>query len=153
YDRLTAKAPEKWEREFHVSSLFLEFVEKRLAASPDEPQPPSRPSACAAPPVPADDNRTQMRLPGVNATVDAGRLPLESLQAPAEELAAKERQRRRRTSPVHQFLVLTLRYAELVWRDQRSFRLLLLQAPLVAVFVLLGFLGRPYQSTLMIPRE
>jgi hypothetical protein len=99
-----------------------------------------------------DDNRTQLgAAPVAGATVDAGRLPVEAKSSGAD-LGAKARRRRRHTSPLHQFLVLTSRYAELVWRDQRSFRLLLLQAPLVAVFVLLGFVGRPYEETFMVPR-
>ena len=46
---------------------------------------------------------------------------------------------------LHQFLVLTARYAELVWKDRRSLRLLLLQAPIVALFILLGFVNKPYR--------
>ena len=148
YDQLAKRDPEKWEREFAVSSLFVEFVEKRLAAVSGE--------AALAAPAPAllpNDNLTKLGLAGLGATVGAGRLPSESQAlSPAAALQAKEKQRRRRTSPVHQFLVLTLRYAELVWRDQRSFRLLLFQAPLVALFILLGFLGRPYQARLTVPR-
>ncbi|MBV9125500.1 MAG: ABC transporter permease, partial [Planctomycetes bacterium] len=53
----------------------------------------------------------------------------------------------------HQFRLLTARYLELIWSDRRSLRLLLLQAPIVAVFVLLGFLNKPYQQKILVPRQ
>src|SRR5262249_60961686 len=34
YDRLGEKEPDKWEREFAVTSLFQEYVEKRLTTKP-----------------------------------------------------------------------------------------------------------------------
>jgi hypothetical protein len=46
----------------------------------------------------------------------------------------------------HQFKVLTRRYFELVWSDRRSLRLLFLQAPVVALFLLLGFVNKPFQE-------
>jgi ABC-type multidrug transport system ATPase subunit len=48
----------------------------------------------------------------------------------------------------HQFQILTARYAELLWGDKRSFRLLMLQAPAVAVILLIGFINKPFQGTL-----
>jgi protein-S-isoprenylcysteine O-methyltransferase Ste14 len=53
----------------------------------------------------------------------------------------------------HQFRILTTRYSELIWGDPRSLRLLLLQAPIVALFVLLGFAGKPYDRTTLAPRR
>src|SRR5262249_210622 len=53
----------------------------------------------------------------------------------------------------HQFGVLTARYLELIWGDARSLRLLLLQGPIVALFVLLGFANKPYQHTVLAPRN
>src|SRR5205814_2226217 len=53
----------------------------------------------------------------------------------------------------HQFRVLTARYAELMWGDRRSFRLLFLQAPIVALVILLGFFNKPYDDGLPVPRE
>src|SRR5205807_3374861 len=67
YDRLASREPEKWEREFAVSSLFGEFVEKRLAPPPEPP---------LAPPPAEDDNRTVFGTTGAGATVE-GRLPAE----------------------------------------------------------------------------
>src|SRR5205807_10264534 len=53
----------------------------------------------------------------------------------------------------HQFRVLTARYAELMWGDRRSMRLLLLQAPIVALFILLGFIDKPYQHKILATRH
>src|SRR5205823_2388118 len=47
----------------------------------------------------------------------------------------------------HQFRVLTARYIELLFSDRRSLRLLLLQAPIVAVFLLMGFIMKPFDET------
>jgi ABC-type multidrug transport system ATPase subunit len=53
----------------------------------------------------------------------------------------------------HQFRVLLARYLELTFGDRRSLRLLLLQAPVVGIFLLLGFLDRPFQASMPLPRE
>src|SRR5262249_51784657 len=45
------------------------------------------------------------------------------------------------------------RYAELIWRDGRSLRLLLLQAPVVGLFILLGFVNQPYEEEILAPRK
>ena len=46
----------------------------------------------------------------------------------------------------HQFRVLTARYLHLILADRRGLRLLLLQAPVVALFLLVGFLHKPFQE-------
>src|SRR5262249_30177943 len=51
----------------------------------------------------------------------------------------------------HQFRVLTARYVELILGDPRSLRLLMLQAPLVAVFLLVGFVHKDYGSKIPLP--
>jgi len=111
YDKLQAKSPEAWEKDYRASSLHAEFVARRLGSSVEE-----------------------KGTKGVTAVA----LP-----------------RRRRPWPpiLHQFGVLTARYAELLWKDPRTLRLLLLQAPIVAAFLLLGFIGKPYQDTIMAPRR
>ena len=48
----------------------------------------------------------------------------------------------------HQFRVLTARFAELLWGDPRSLRLVLLQAPAVAAILLVGFIGKPFDQKL-----
>ena len=52
----------------------------------------------------------------------------------------------------HQFRVLLARYVELLWRDQRTLRLLLLQAPLVSLIILLSFLNKPFQYEILSAR-
>src|SRR5205085_8513090 len=46
----------------------------------------------------------------------------------------------------HQFRVLTARYLDLMLGDRRGLRLLLLQAPVVALFLLVGFLHKPFRE-------
>jgi hypothetical protein len=53
----------------------------------------------------------------------------------------------------HQFKVLTRRYVELTLGDRRSLRLLWLQAPVVAVILLLGFVHKPYSQKFLMPRK
>jgi hypothetical protein len=61
---------------------------------------------------------------------------------------------RRKSHPPlwHQFRVLTARYVELLFRDRGNLRLLSLQAPVVAFFILLGFLNKPYDEKMLAPR-
>jgi hypothetical protein len=56
------------------------------------------------------------------------------------------------TESSYQFSVLLARYLELTFGDTRSRGLLLLQAPLVAVFLLLGFWGKPFTKPMPILR-
>jgi ABC-type multidrug transport system ATPase subunit len=53
---------------------------------------------------------------------------------------------------LHQFRVLTARYLELIWRDPRTLRLLILQAPLVSVIIFLSFLNKPFQNEILSAR-
>jgi ABC-type multidrug transport system ATPase subunit len=53
----------------------------------------------------------------------------------------------------HQFLVLTQRYLELILGDRRALGLLLMQAPLVAVFLLCGFVARDFTKPMPRLRE
>jgi ABC-type multidrug transport system ATPase subunit len=142
YDRLGEKEPEAWEKEFAASSLHQEYVEKRRSASPAE---------SGALPVP---------LPAVSVgpfnnvlTPARGR---ERLAEHQHRLTSGWRQVRELIAPVsdsvRQFRVLTARYAELLIGDRRSLGLLCLQAPLVALFVLLGFANKPYREYLPGPR-
>jgi ABC-type multidrug transport system ATPase subunit len=150
YDRLGEKEPEAWEKEFASSSLHKEFIEKRQAASPAE-------SGALPVPVPAP-------TPG---GLFGGVLAQASLAASARGQAALAGHLRRLTSRyvkarelvapladgLRQFRVLTLRYAELLLGDRRSLGLLWLQAPLVAFFILLGFVNKPYDNEILAPRS
>jgi hypothetical protein len=61
---------------------------------------------------------------------------------------------RKRSHPFcHQFRVLSVRYLELLWRDYRTLRLLVLQAPLVAAIIFLGFMQKPFQYEIMAARS
>jgi ABC-type multidrug transport system ATPase subunit len=181
YDRLGERDVTEWEKEFAASALYREFVLQRLArraAAPVGSQglappigsqglPPlaidSRPSgapenAPAAPPAPAAE-------PGP-APLGLSRLLADSrrLMAHWEPLADRFRdltgrylRLRERLAPLregwHQFRVLTARYVELTLGDRRGLRLLLLQAPIVAAFLLIGFVGKDYQKPIPLPRE
>jgi hypothetical protein len=132
YDRLAQKEPEAWEQEFRRCTLHQEFVHKRLA--PAEPA--------------AQPNAIPKGQEGGSSLV----LPEASIH---ERPRARNRSAARPYRPPlwHQFCVLTTRYAELLWGDPRSLRLLFLQAPVVALVILLGFSGKPYADEIPMPRE
>jgi ABC-type multidrug transport system ATPase subunit len=123
YDRLASQEPDAWHKQFAGCSLHKEFVEKRL-------QPGGLPAPVAD---------------GPSAAGSSAKVSLPALAAPAPAA--------RRPPLLHQFWVLTLRYLELLWRDYHGLRLLLLQAPLVAAFILLGFCDKPYGEKTLAPRN
>jgi ABC-type multidrug transport system ATPase subunit len=140
YDRLADKEPALWEKEFRDSPLHEEFIAKRLAVGPTES------SALLTPPA------APLLGPGAPAAEGAAPSPASESAAPSASGPAARAPRRR--APLwHQFTVLTTRYVELLWTDRRSLRLILLQAPIVALFVLLGFVAKPYDNPIPIPRE
>jgi ABC-type multidrug transport system ATPase subunit len=53
----------------------------------------------------------------------------------------------------HQFVVLTGRYIELLWRDSRTLRLLLLQAPVVGIIIFFSFLHKGFQYDILTARS
>jgi ABC-type multidrug transport system ATPase subunit len=127
YDQLGMRDPDAWQKQFAESSLHHEFVQKRLEARPDET------------PVP--------KLPVVGAV---------SLNARGGPVPATEKPQsaRRLSFPIwHQLWVLTQRYLEMIWRDKQGLSLVVLQAPVVALFILLGFVGKPYQDKVLTPRK
>ncbi len=169
YDRLAEKSPEEWAEVFTASALYQEFVHDRLASEDvkevepiAEPaaisvvfNPPKAPETPAAGPPPAEDQ-------GPRPTLVSQSRQLPAL-AQAPPLAERFRARtarflrlRERLAPLwegwHQFRVLTGRYVELIRGDPRSLRLLLLQAPLVAAFLLVGFVHKDYDSKIPLPR-
>ena len=134
YDRLQEKEPEEWERAFHDSPQYAEFVARRLAAVAAEAAmaaPSPSLSAEHWPAVTAPEKRPLLAQRFHNLATAAGRA--KDLIKPVSE-------------GWHQFKVLTRRYAELIWGDRRNLRLLFLQAPVVALFLLLGFVNKPYQA-------
>jgi ABC-type multidrug transport system ATPase subunit len=88
------------------------------------------------------------------ATAPPGSTMMVAPPAPAASPSAvrPRRRRRGRRQPLHQFWVLTARCAELLWRDTRTLRLLLLQGPVVALFILLGFAGQPFRQLIPVAR-
>ncbi|HEX5269332.1 MAG TPA: ATP-binding cassette domain-containing protein, partial [Gemmataceae bacterium] len=139
YDRLGEKEPEAWEKEFASSSLYAEYVEKRRSVSPAESgampaMSPSGPFSNLLAPA-----RGRERLAEQLRRLTSGWRHLRELFAPVADT-------------LRQFRVLTARYAELLAGDRRGLSLLCLQAPLVALFILLGFANKPYRDTLPAPR-
>jgi len=123
YDTLAAKDPAAWEKEYCQSSLHQHFVSDRLAL--------------------------QDKLSAMTPT-HLGKVKKEDSGASSVVLAPTPAKVRR--PMLHQFFVLTGRYLELIWRDYRGLRLLLLQAPIVAAFILLGFAHKPYDEKILAPR-
>jgi ABC-type multidrug transport system ATPase subunit len=137
YDRLVEKEPEAWERDFARCSLYEEFVVRRvLAQSGDAEAKPQGEKQLRGAPLAA----LRSLLPEIGVRRGS---------APAPVVAARPY----RPPLWHQFRILTARYAELMWGDRRSLRLLFLQAPIVALVILLGFLGKPYHDSLPVLRE
>ena len=146
YDRLHEKEPEAWEGAFRESSLYAEFVARRLETQTLQQPEPARPAAdredntlvaaSAAPPPPSRKPLLAQRFHDL--TTAAGRA-MELIKPVSEGW--------------HQFKVLTRRYAELVWADPRSLRLMFLQAPIVALFLLVGFVHKPFQQEMPSTRK
>jgi ABC-type multidrug transport system ATPase subunit len=141
YDRLGRREPEAWVREFAGCSLYREFVASRLAARAADTLVPAAPvQRPPAAPLPEESANASAAFSHSSGALS---LPARPGQKP-----------RSQRSPLwHQFMVLTTRYAELLARDRHSLRLLLLQAPVVAFFILLGFIDKPYQEEVLAPRR
>jgi ABC-type multidrug transport system ATPase subunit len=162
YDRLAAKEPAEWHAAFAASRYHKEFVEDRQAeggmgaevgqteATVDgaKPQAASEPEARI---VPRDAE-------SVEAGGTRGMTTPAPKNAPRSAGARSWYRRGRRFARSvrlgwHQFRVLTQRYVELLLRDPRSLRLLFLQAPIVAIFLLVGFAHKPYQDEMPVARQ
>src|SRR5205823_6606148 len=133
YDRLAEREPADWEKEFTASDLYRTFVADRLAAGAAE-----APAGAAGKPAPL----------GLSGLLGEGRRLVSPSSWPPladrfRAFTARHLRARALLAPVrdawHQFRVLTARYAELVTADRRGLVLLLLQAPIVAAFLLVGF--------------
>jgi ABC-type multidrug transport system ATPase subunit len=146
YDRLQEKDPAAWEQEFAASSLHREFIADRLAA----------PAGAAA----AEPARAPAPLRLANLLADGKKLVSPSNWPPLADriraFTARKLRVRELIAPFrdawHQFRVLTARYAELLLGDRRGLLLLLMQAPLVAALLLVGFVGKDYRSKVPFPR-
>lgn len=127
YDRLAERDIDAWEKDYAGCSLHAEFVAKRVGSATDN-------DAFAVPPSGGSSVGT-VEPPRGGITNDGAPKPPRS----------------RFTPWWHQLKVLTQRYAELVLTDRRSLKLFLLQAPLIALFLLAGFIGKPFQQKLPVP--
>ncbi len=139
YDRLGEKDPEEWEKQFAGSSQYGDHVASRLAASARAPTPQTGSEEAAraiqlidSPEAPPPSKRPLLAGKIHDLFSAAGGRAFELIRPVSEQW--------------HQLKVLTRRYARLVWDDPRSLRLLFLQAPIVALFLLIGFVNKPYQS-------
>jgi hypothetical protein len=149
YDRLHEKEPEAWERDFAASSLYAEFVARRLAARAVEHSPEIKIPSLESPRIDTGDRSEDHTLVAAStAPAPPSRRPLLAQRFHDLTWAAGRAMEliKPGSEGWHQFKVLTRRYAELVWADPRSLRLLFLQAPIVALFLLVGFLHKPYQQ-------
>jgi ABC-type multidrug transport system ATPase subunit len=175
YDRLAERPPEEWAQRFQGSHFHREYIQERLAAGSTEP--PSEaatlvsilptklnvststptdaaPTAEGAPTLsPAPSTRPEKRSGLWEASMWMAPLLADRIRA----LTTRVLRLRALFAPLkdtwHQVRVLTARYIELIRGDARSLRLLLWQAPLVAFFLLVGFLGQNFRGTLPVPRE
>ncbi len=152
YDRLADREPADWEKEFSACSLYREYVEKRQAASPTE----SGALAIAAMETPITPSGLFGNV--LNQVTQAASASGQDLVAEhLRQLTRRYLKARELLRPVsdawRQFRVLTQRYTELILGDRRSLSLLFMQAPLVALFLLLGFVDKPYADDILAPRK
>jgi ABC-type multidrug transport system ATPase subunit/ABC-type multidrug transport system permease subunit len=152
YDRLADREPADWEKEFSACSLHREYVEKRQAASPTE----SGAMAIITPETSAGPSGLFGNVLN-QATQAASASGQKAVAEQLRKLTARYLKARELLTPIsdawRQFRVLTQRYVELILGDRRSLGLLFLQAPLVALFLLLGFVNKPYADDILAPRK
>jgi ABC-type multidrug transport system ATPase subunit len=155
YDRLSERDPADWEKQYRHSPLCDEFIVRRLAA-PDAAAPPA---AAPAAPAGAPDPARPAQVSGpIKVLPEAGRPPArQPLAHRFRELTSRYLQVHELVAPLadlwRQFRVLTARYVELLLGDRRGLRLLMLQAPVVGLFLFAGFYSRNYNAQITIPRQ
>ncbi len=134
YDCIGKKSVEEWEKEYRASDLHEEFVVRRRAES-DAPAPVVAPRLS---PQLGESSGTLRPAPGKPLADRFRRLTEQYLHF------------RQMLTPIldqwRQFRVLTARYVELFWGDRRGLVLLLLQAPIVAAVILVGFWDMPFRG-------
>ena len=160
YDRIGERDLGAWEEQFRNSSLYQTYVVDRLALSVVAP---AATAALEVPPATEpealeEEPESHGAFRGFADLLDSRKL-MERLPRLAESfrnLEASWLHWRERLAivweTVHQFRVLTSRYLELIRQDRRGLRLLLLQAPVVALFLLMGFVAKDYARPMPYPR-
>ena len=125
---------EEWEKQYRASDLHKEFVAKRQAESDVAGGGRRGGRAC--------------RRSSARAAARLRPLPGKPLADRFRRLTETYLHFRQLLTPLldqwRQFRVLTARYVELILGDRRGLALLLLQAPIVALVVLLGFWNMPF---------
>jgi ABC-type multidrug transport system ATPase subunit len=159
YDRLAERPLDEWVMNYEASALHQDYIAARLLAPPTESSPSASSSSmppvsgeASAPSAEAKPQEAPPRRPGWLA--HSGKLfSLRSWAPQADRvrgISGSLLRWRELFAPLremwHQFGVLTARYIDLVVGDARGFRLLLWQAPIVALFLLLGFQNSRYQD-------
>ncbi len=145
YDKIQEREPEEWEAKFAESSQYADFVAGRIDQSLPESVTADRSGAAPTGELVSGDSLPlPSRLPLLARRIRdlvgmAGGHAISLLRPVSESW--------------HQLKVLTQRYARLTLADKRSLRLLLLQAPIVALFLLLGFVNTPYQEEVLATRK
>ena len=141
YDCLGKQEPEVWEEAFKTTELYQEYVVKRLAAITNI-------GLAAGEPAKLEVSRAAEILLEGSKLISRSNWPM--LADRFRDLTARYLKVRVWFSPIldlwHQLYVLTARYIELLAGDRRSLRLLLMQAPLVAAFLLVGFINKPFDE-------
>jgi ABC-type multidrug transport system ATPase subunit len=144
YERLVEDEPEDWQKRFQDSRYHEEFVERRLAAHEPEERGPTGLAGLGVELISgvAEWLNDRARAAGLVRQEEEPKSPLPEPDRPRWSLPPWW----------HQFRVLTARYIELLRGDRRTVGLLLLQAPAVALVLLLGFVAKPYRQMIPAPR-
>jgi ABC-type multidrug transport system ATPase subunit len=141
YDRVARGQADEWHTRFLESREYDEYVVKRLLPVLDKP------AEIVVPVLPAEPGE-RSRLSGLLADLP----PLAEYFRHLDVRSSWKNLLRPVRDMRNQFRVLTQRYVELIWRDGRGLRLLLLQAPIVAAFLLLGFVGKSFDQPMPLLR-
>jgi ABC-type multidrug transport system ATPase subunit len=168
YDKLQSRPVDEWAAQFQASRYHKEFIGDRLAES-DAFAATAKKAAEGVVETPSMQDVTVVLdstgLPAHHAAASGNGNQKLAVDAAAQsplsrrlqEFQRRSRKARRAVRSIklawHQFRVQTNRYVELIMRDPRSLRLLLLQAPIVAVFLLVGFIHKPYQDEMPVARQ
>ncbi|MFO0876713.1 MAG: ATP-binding cassette domain-containing protein [Gemmataceae bacterium] len=148
YDQIATRPVEDWEAAYRQSPLHRDYVVERQALG-------------ALPPGRAEPDSTSGSRSGFQAVLAEGRKLVEERFPPLAEyfrqIESGGLRWRDLLVPVReawsQLCLLTARYIEMMLGDRRGLRLLLLQAPVVALFLLVGFLGKPFRDPMPLLRE
>jgi ABC-type multidrug transport system ATPase subunit len=160
YDRLGERDVSEAARAFEDSPFCREYVRDRQesasAPSPESrPREPSGASVAGAARLPAPTAALPAELSESRQLVGLSKQPPRADRF--REITARYLRFREWLKPLtemwHQFKVLTGRYVELILGDRRGLRLLILQAPIVGLFLVAGFIDKRFRDPLPFPRD